>query len=113
MEVGLQLQMRTNRGHYKTAYFAFNTEQERNQVHQAVTKYLPSTCKNEETPIIEYTKEWVKGTMSNFDYLSILNLYAQRSTQDLTQYPVFPWVIQDYKSEVLDLKNPAVYRDLT
>jgi hypothetical protein len=26
---------------------------------------------------------------------------------------VFPWVLQDYKSEVLDLKDPKVFRDLS
>lgn len=45
--------------------------------------------------------------------MSIVNTYAQRSTLDLTQYPVFPWVITDFKSPVLDLKDPAVYRDLS
>ena len=43
----------------------------------------------------------------------LLNPYAQRSMQDLTQYPVMPWVLKDYKSKVLDLSNPAVYRDLS
>lgn len=42
-----------------------------------------------------------------------MNVYAQRSTQDLTQYPVFPWVLKDFKSEALDLNNREVYRDLT
>jgi hypothetical protein len=31
----------------------------------------------------------------------------------MTQYPVFPWILKDYKSEVLDLKDPKVYRDLS
>lgn len=39
-----------------------------------------------------------------------LNREAGRSFKDLTQYPVFPWVIQDYSSSTLDLSNPAVYR---
>ena len=43
----------------------------------------------------------------------MLNSYAQRSFQDLTQYPVFPWVLKDFKSEVLDLKDENVYRDLS
>jgi len=55
----------------------------------------------------------VHGQLSNFDYLNILNTYAQRSTLDLTQYPVFPWVIKDYASEVLDLNDPQTYRDLS
>lgn len=31
----------------------------------------------------------------------------------MTQYPVFPWVIQDYKSEVLNLKEESTFRDLS
>jgi len=56
---------------------------------------------------------WVKGSMTNFDYLMMLNSYAQRSFSDLTQYPVMPWILKDYKSEILDLDNPAIYRDFT
>jgi hypothetical protein len=29
------------------------------------------------------------------------------------QYPVFPWVIADYKSKTLDLESPSTYRDLS
>ena len=38
---------------------------------------------------------------------------ADRSFNDLTQYPVFPWVITDYSSQSLDLDDPAIYRDLS
>lgn len=38
---------------------------------------------------------------------------ADRTVQDLTQYPVFPWVISDYESEELNLNDPKCYRDLT
>jgi len=51
--------------------------------------------------------------MSNFYYLMLLNSYAQRSMRDLTQYPVMPWILKDYKCEVLDLQDPMVYRDLS
>lgn len=42
-----------------------------------------------------------------------LNTLAGRSFNDLTQYPVFPWVLCDYVSDELDLDNPGVYRDLS
>jgi len=42
-----------------------------------------------------------------------LNTIAGRSYNDLSQYPVFPWILTDYESKELDLKNPAVYRDLS
>ena len=51
--------------------------------------------------------------MTNFDYLMQLNKLAGRTFNDLMQYPVFPWVLADYKSEELDLTNPKTFRDLT
>ncbi|KDO20715.1 hypothetical protein SPRG_13926 [Saprolegnia parasitica CBS 223.65] len=59
------------------------------------------------------TKQWLRGAMSNFEYLIELNAMAGRSFNDLTQYPVFPWVLADYTSDVLDLTAPSTYRDLT
>jgi hypothetical protein len=41
-----------------------------------------------------------------------LNEWASRTYNDLTQYPVFPWILKDYKSDRIDLSNPASYRDL-
>ena len=41
-----------------------------------------------------------------------LNLLSGRSYRSLSQYPVFPWVLCDYSSAELDLRNPAVFRDL-
>ncbi|KAF2203647.1 beach-domain-containing protein [Delitschia confertaspora ATCC 74209] len=59
------------------------------------------------------TKKWAKGEMSNFHYLMFINTLAGRSFNDLTQYPVFPWVVADYTSEELDLTDPRSFRDLT
>lgn len=38
---------------------------------------------------------------------------ADRTFNDFTQYPVFPWVVADYTSKQLDLSNPATFRDLS
>ena len=38
---------------------------------------------------------------------------ADRTFNDLTQYPVFPWVIQDYSSSKLHLDDTKSYRDLS
>lgn len=59
------------------------------------------------------TAAWQRGKLTNFDYLLYCNLAAGRSFNDLTQYPVFPWVLTDYKSSQLDLKDPAIFRDLS
>ena len=42
-----------------------------------------------------------------------LNQAGNRSFSDLSQYPVFPWVISDYDSEEIDLEDEKVYRDLS
>jgi hypothetical protein len=61
---------------------------------------------------LQATAKWQQGRLSNFDYLMKLNCLAGRSYNDLSQYPVLPWVIQDYDSPRLDLSNPSFYRDL-
>ena len=48
------------------------------------------------------TQRWVRGEFTNFQYLTFLNTLAGRSYNDLMQYPIFPWVLADYSSEVLD-----------
>lgn len=50
--------------------------------------------------------------MSNFEYLMHVNKLAGRSFNDLTQYPVMPFILRDYSSNELDLSDPNVYRDL-
>lgn len=80
------------------------------------------------------TLKWQNGIISNYDYLlylnrcipsislalsnSILNRdfissLADRTFQDLTQYPVFPWIISDYESNEIDLNDPQYFRDLS
>ena len=59
------------------------------------------------------TKKWVRGEMSNFQYLMLVNTLAGRTFNDLTQYPVFPWVLADYHHEELDLEDPKSFRDLS
>ena len=43
--------------------------------------------------------QFQRGEISNFEYLMCLNTLAGRSYNDLMQYPVFPWIVADYKSE--------------
>ncbi|KAJ7542680.1 hypothetical protein O6H91_09G006500 [Diphasiastrum complanatum] len=59
------------------------------------------------------TAVWQGSLISNYEYLLYLNLAAGRSFCDLTQWPVMPWVLTDYESGSLDLRNPSVFRDLS
>jgi len=56
---------------------------------------------------------WEYGKLSSFEYLQFLNLISGRTSSDLSQYPVFPWVLSDYNSKTLFLDKEAIYRDLS
>lgn len=64
------------------------------------------------SPLQELTDKWVKRELSNFQYLMYLNTLAGRSYNDLTQYPVFPWVLSNYSDTEIDLGDESNYRDL-
>lgn len=60
-------------------------------------------CKNSYLSVSPMSFHFVvfqKGEISNFEYLMHLNTVAGRTYNDLMQYPVFPWVLADYQSEV-------------
>lgn len=40
-------------------------------------------------------------------------MFAGRSFNDLSQYPVFPWVLTNFSSPKLDLSNSSVFRNLS
>lgn len=47
------------------------------------------------------------------NYIVLFFSLADRTFHDLTQYPVLPWIIQDYTSSMLNLNDVNVYRDLS
>eukprot|EP01038_Epipyxis_sp_PR26KG_P006296 gene6296-8672_t len=96
-----------------------------NKLYKVLTKRVKATNINRQfsgapklavqrniSPAMNLTQAWMQHKISNFDYLMYLNLIAGRSFNDLSQYPVFPWIIADYNSSKLDLTNPKTFRDL-
>ncbi len=59
-----------------------------------------------------YRGRWVRGELSNFQYLMLLNKYSGRSFNDITQYPVFPWILKEYSKQSISLSDPSIYRNL-
>ena len=105
---------------------AFATHEEREEIlSKVLLAKLPNSIFNSSYgTFISYAKfmnnlkskvvsQWINGKMTNFEFLMHLNSFAGRSFNDLTQYPVFPWVIADYDSEEIDLNDPKTYRDLS
>ncbi|EDR23017.1 hypothetical protein EDI_123220 [Entamoeba dispar SAW760] len=85
----------------------FKTTTERNNF---ISK-LPITP-NELQRFNEAQRKWVKGELSNYEFLYEVNRYANRSFKLLSQYPIYPWVISTF-SEDFRLNDLRSYRDLT
>ncbi|XP_030570415.1 uncharacterized protein LOC115769645 [Drosophila novamexicana] len=63
--------------------------------------------------VLAITQQWREGLLTNWEYLMTLNQIAGRTYNDLMQYPVFPWVLANYKSECLDLRQAQNFRRLS
>ena len=98
----------------KSYYFNVFTPENREEVFNSLKKWKNLRIITAITPKIvnAYTDQWIEGKLDNFAYLLVLNKLASRSFHDLSQYPVFPWVIKDFTSEKLDLDDPKIYRNL-
>lgn len=80
-QVGLELIMQDG----SSAFFALDSRAARDAVHDLVDR---NVSKKSHVPLEEVTRKWQKREMSNFDYLMYLNNEADRTSNDLTQYPV-------------------------
>ena len=51
--------------------------------------------------------QWKNWEFSNFELLILLNIFSNRSYNDVTQYPVFPWLLSNYSDplKTLQIKN--------
>ncbi|KAB0797363.1 hypothetical protein PPYR_08357 [Photinus pyralis] len=92
-------------------YFAFRSPADRDKLYDNLLQQSDLKLSKIEQDVM--TLQWQNGYVSNYDYLLYINSLADRTINDLTQYPVFPWVVADYKSKTLDLNNPETYRDLS
>ena len=97
----------------RSKIFDFETEQEFTEFYDFC--YL--NCKNLDKNIEDidhYTNLWKFGSITNYDYILYLNTLASRSFSDLSQYPIFPWVISNYEDvDEFDISDPKNYRDLS
>eukprot|EP00795_Rhopilema_esculentum_P001333 gene1333-15731_t len=106
--VGLEISSSTSN---RPLYLVFESEEIRNSVYNRLLEQEDLSL--EESEQENMLLKWQAGAISNFDYLMYLNSQADRSLNDITQYPVFPWVIRDYESDHLDLEDPKTFRDLS
>ncbi|CAL9245584.1 unnamed protein product [Arabidopsis halleri] len=102
-------------------FFDFGNTEGRRNACRAIVQARPPHLKNiylatqpeQVSRRTQLMESWARWEISNFEYLMQLNTLAGRSYNDINQYPVFPWILCDYVSEILDLSNPFNYRDLS
>ena len=95
-----------------SVFFSFRDSATRDRIFEVLTT-LPGMPHLEHENQSQVTWKWQCGALSNYEYLMYLNSLAHRSFNDLTQYPVFPWILADYTSQKLNLNDPATFRDLS
>nr|CCD13527.1 unnamed protein product [Trypanosoma congolense IL3000] len=96
--------------------FCFSRAKQR-ELMSAISNMAPhvvtETCSQKANRLSELVDLWRQRRISNRLYLLCLNDIAGRTVADMGQYPVMPWVITDYQSPSIDLKDANIYRDLT
>ena len=70
---------------------------------------IKPNAKKKNISVNKKSEEWLNNNISTMEYLMWLNIYSGRSFNDLTQYPVFPWILMSYSDEK---KNEIQFRDL-
>ena len=109
---GLEICAFSKKGKEKNIFLEFENEYNRNIIYELIKNNVDKDIETNYS-LEKYTKLWVEGGISNFDYLTILNSSAERTKNNLSQYPIFPWVLSNYYSENLDFTDLNNYRDLS
>ena len=106
-------------GDGRALFFALDSRDDRDAIARAVLSLrLPqlapylSRAKSARAAAQELAARWRQRLVSNLDYLLGLNRLAGRTYNDLSQYPILPWVLSNYASSTLDLSDPRNFRDL-
>lgn len=99
----------------KSILIAFESPEQCENIYSYIQHRIKFRDPRLELPSI--TAQWTEGKLSNWQYLVYLNNAASRCSDDLAQYPVFPWLIRNFTSESnsqagLDLEDRRNYRDL-
>ena len=74
--------------------------------------------KNEKIKLSEIIKKWKNWEIDNFQLLMWFNIFGNRSYNDISQYPILPWVLSKYKDPLKDKAETSdvydyQFRDMT
>ncbi|XP_074031053.1 protein FAN [Leptinotarsa decemlineata] len=107
--IGLEIYSNANSTNH--TYFSLRNQSLRDTLYEQLLQHPELKLNDIQQDVM--TLQWQNGVISNYDYLLYINSLGDRTVNDLTQYPVFPWIISNYTSRELDLDDCANYRDLS
>ena len=114
---------------HRSYYFKFRTNEKRNKflehlisilnkdssIFRKLYKPMYSIDENNKKIILGYYKDidnnsdysnisnikelWKNNKISTLEFLMWINLYGNRTYQDIAQYPIFPWIISNYQTK--------------
>ena len=116
---------------HRSYYFKLENYQKRNQFlenlinkssksqnNRVIFKPIKGIDENNKSIIIGYYKEteenkaysnitniielWKNNKISTFEYLMWINIYGNRSYNDVAQYPIFPWLLLNHEDSKFD-----------
>ena len=102
-QTGLEIYTINNRSYY----FNFKKDSVRDEIYDKISSQLKSNKLNLDNLITK----WKKYQISNIEMLMWLNIFGGRSYNDISQYPIFPWILSDYKRD--SIKESDLYSDKT
>ena len=101
----------------KSYYFHFDNNEQRQKFVEIIKKDMKQITierENHEVHLICYANisehitlssiitQWYQKQISTFEFLMWLNFSSNRSYNDLSQYPIFPWPVQDFTTDLID-----------
>ena len=119
---GLEIYTKTNKSYYFNFKFEEDRENVINEILSKIKDYTKiiddlkevkdnydniigydNTFENKKAKIVKISKKidsWKEWEISNFELIMWLNVYGNRSYNDLSQYPVFPWILNNYDEPI-------------
>ena len=105
---------------HKTYYFNFKFEKDRETIIDEITSNFKSLSKiiddlkdpkdsfdniigygnnlgKKNFKLSKLIAKWKEWKITNFEMLMWVNIYGNRSYNDISQYPVFPWILSNYE----------------
>ena len=98
----------------KSYFFTFNTENGQSRFISMIKDDLYNMKEFNMNCFVNFKKlekhtylinNWFNNKISTFKYINFVNILSNRSLKDLTQYPVFPWILHDYSIKEYDKKE--------